>query len=65
MYDLQVYSLKVTSFINGSEFICLPSTIAIVSTQSNGFIHCYLTLIILFNNQSLLTDSKVVTSIVI
>ena len=41
------------------------SSIAIVSTQLNGFNYCYLTLIILFDINHLIADSEVVTSIAI
>ena len=40
-------------------------SIAIVSTQLNGFNYWYLTLIFLFNINHLFADSKVVTSIAI
>ena len=42
-------SLSVISFLNELGPICLHASIAIVSTQLNGFSYCYLTLIILFN----------------
>ena len=57
--------LKVISFLNEFGLVCLHPSIAIVSTQLNGFNYCYLTLIILFNTNYLFTDSKVVTSIAI
>ena len=38
----------IISFLNELELICLHTCIAIVSTQLNVLIHCYLTLIILF-----------------
>ena len=37
------------SFLNKLQLICLHTSIAIVSTQLNGFKYCYLTLIILLN----------------
>ena len=43
-------SLSVISVLNALELICLRTSIAIVSTQVNGFNYCYLTLIILFDN---------------
>ena len=46
---VQEISRSVISILNELELICLPSSIAIVSTQSNGFDYCYLLLIILFN----------------
>ena len=42
-------SLLVISFLDELELICLYTSIAIVSTQLNGFSYCYLTLKILFN----------------
>ena len=51
-------SLLVISFLNELELICLPSSIAIVSTQLNGFNHRNLTLVILFD-----INHRVVTSI--
>ena len=57
--------LSVISFLNELELICLHTSSAIVSTQSNGLNHCYQTLIILFNINHLFTDSEVVTSIAI
>ena len=56
---------SVISFLNELEMICLHTSIAIVSTQLNGFNHCYQTLIILFHINYLFTDSEVVTSIAI
>ena len=44
-----VISLLVISFLNELEVVCLHSSIAIVSTQLNGFNCCYPTLIIPFN----------------
>ena len=38
-------------------------SIAIVSTQLNGFNYCYLTLILLLNINQLFADNEVVTSI--
>ena len=45
------------------KLICLHTGIAIVSTQLIGFNYCYLTFIILFNNNHLFSLSEVVTSI--
>ena len=53
------------SLLNELQLICLPISIAIVSTQLNGFSYCYLALIILFNIIHLFADSGMVTSIVI
>ena len=47
------------------ELICLHTSIALLSTQLNGFNYCYLTLQILLNINSLFADSEVVTSIAI
>ena len=47
------------SFLNVLELICIVVVISIVivSTQLNGFNHCYLTLIILFNINHLFVHS--------
>ena len=58
-------SLSVISFLNEFELICLHTSTGIVSTNLNDFCHCYYTLVILFNINRLLADSKVVTSIAI
>ena len=42
-------NLLLISFLNVLELIYLSTSIAIVSTQLNGFNYCYQTLIILFN----------------
>ena len=57
-----VSSLQVISFLNKLKLICLYTSIAIVSTQLNGFKYCYLTLIILFHINNLFAHSEVVTS---
>ena len=62
---LFAHNFKVISFLNELEPICLHTSIAIISTQLNGFKYCYLTLIILFNINHLFAQSKVVTSIAI
>ena len=57
-------SLLVISFLNDLELIGLHSTIAIVSTQLNGFNYHYLTLVTLFNiNNFFFAYNEVVTSI--
>ena len=61
MHD--IISLTVISFLNELELIHLHTSIAIVSTQLNGFNYCYLTPIILFNINYLFAHSKLVTSI--
>ena len=43
----------------------LHTSVAIVSTQLNGFNYCYLTLIILFHIDNLFAHSEVIISIVI
>ena len=55
-------SLLVISFLNELGLICLHTSIAIVSTQLNGFYYYNLTLIILFNINHLFALSEVVTS---
>ena len=50
-------SLLVISFLNELELICLDTSIAIVSTQLNGFNYCHLKLIILFNTNHLFAHS--------
>ena len=54
--------LWVISFLNELELIYLHTSIAIISTQVNGFNYCYLTLLILFNINHLFADSEEVTS---
>ena len=56
-------NLKVKSFLNQLQQIYLDNSIAIVSTQFNGFDYCYLTLIDLFNIIHLFADYKLLTSI--
>ena len=51
----------VNSFVDGLEIICLHTSIAIVSTGSNGFNYCYLKLIILFNINHLFSHNEVIT----
>ena len=58
-------SLSVISFLNELELICLHSSVAIVTTQLNGFNYCFLTHIILFNMNHLFADSEVVKNIAI
>ena len=53
------------SFLNELELIPLHISIAIVSTQLNGFTSCYLTLIIISNINHLFAYGEVVTSIAI
>ena len=65
MCGFLVNSLLVISFLNESELICLPTSIAIVSTHLNGFKYCYLTLIIPLNINHLFAHIEVVTSIAI
>ena len=62
---MQEISLRVISFLNELELICLHTSIAIVSTQLNGFNDYFLTPIILFNSNLLFSHSEVVTSIAI
>ena len=54
-------SWSVSSLVNGLALFCLNTSIAIVSTQLNGFNYCYLTLIIQFNINHLFAHSEVVT----
>ena len=62
---MQEISLSIISLLNELEIICLHTSIAIVSTQLNGFHYCNQTLIILFDINHLFADSDVVTRIVI
>ena len=58
-------SLKVVSFLNVLRLICLHTSIAIASTQLNGFSYCYLTLIIIFKINHMFAYSEEVISIAI
>ena len=58
-------SLSVISFLNELELIYLHTSVAIVSTQLNGFNYCYLSLTIIFNINHLFAYNEVVTSIAI
>ena len=57
MYEI---SLPVITFLNELKLICLNDSIAIVSTQLNGFNYCYSTQMILFNINHLFAYSDVV-----
>ena len=52
---------EVVSFLNELQLICLHTCIAVVYTQLNSLNYCYLTLLIIFNNNHLFVDSEVVT----
>ena len=47
--------------LNELELMLLHTSIAIVSTQLNGFNYCYLTVICLFNIDNLFPHTKMVT----
>ena len=64
-YDLLVNSLLVISFLIELKLISLYPSIAMISTQLNGFNYCYLILIIQFNTNHLFADREMVTSIAI
>ena len=51
-------NLSVISFSNELKLICLLKSIAIVSTQLNGYTYCYLTLIILFITNHLVSKQS-------
>ena len=56
---------SVNSFLNELELICLHTSVAIVSTQLNGFIYRYPTPIILFNINLLFSRREAVICIAI
>ena len=58
-------SSNVILFLNELELICLPTSIAFVSTQLNGFNYCDLTLIFLYDINHLFAHSEMVSSIAI
>ena len=57
--------LLIISFLKELQLIYLHTSMAIVSTQLNGFNYSYLTLIILVHINHLSADSEMVTSIAI
>ena len=65
IHDMQEISLLLILFLNYLKLICLHTSIAVVSEQLNGFIYCYLKLLILFNINHLFAHSKVFTNIAI
>ena len=52
-------------FLNELELIYLHASVAIVSTQLNGFNYCYLRLIILFDINHSFADSEAIESVAI
>ena len=64
-HDMSKFGLSVISFLNALELISWHISIAIVSTQLNGFNYCYIILIIPFNINHLFEHSGLYTHIAI